>query len=162
MLRRLLFLLVLLILLSMPMMVLAKDSMPEEVADFLATRQVISVVYFDLNSSRLGKVARTELQQIAKSLGELDPSMYIVRIEGFTSPEGNEKSNIALSMERAMEVEKYMAQLAGLSELRTLIGIGTDQDSELPNSKQRRVEIARYDKRLSFDSSQTEKLLLNY
>jgi len=65
-------------------------------------------------------------------------------------------------MERAMEVEKYMAQLAGLSELRTLIGIGTDQDSELPNSKQRRVEIARYDKRLSFDSSQTEKLLLNY
>lgn len=136
------------------------ETMPEDVAKFLATRQLISTLYFDPGSTYLSESAKVELGRVAGNLKNFDYSSHVIRVEGFTSPEGGEEANVNLSMSRAMEVEKFLVQRAGLSGKLNLVGLGVDARSQLPWELQRRVEIASYENRFDFDTMPAERLRL--
>jgi len=137
------------------------DRVPEQVAEFLATRQLLVTVAFAPGSSLLTPEARAEIDRNLDRLRNIDGEKYVLRIEGFTSPEGGVEQNVNLAMERARQVEIYLLKQEGLTTERTLTGIGVDTSSRLSPQDQRRVEIARYDNILQFDKLPREKLILH-
>ena len=134
----------LLFLLLMPQSPWCAGPESREPSDFLETRRVLATIRFDLGSAQLSAQAGKELESVAEKLKNLDHDAYIVRIEGFASPDGSDEANLDLSMARAMAVENVLARHQELGDRLFLTGVGADPDATLAPEEQRRVEIARY------------------
>ncbi|TYP00332.1 OmpA family protein [Geothermobacter ehrlichii] len=130
-------------------------------ADFIGTRRVLATVHFAPGSSRLDAVGRQTLDQLVEELRRLSPDEKVVRIEGFASPEGTERTNVDLSMERATRVELYFRRHHKLPPTRYLVGIGVRAEGDMPPEKQRRVEIAVYDNVLHVDWDKADRIIID-
>lgn len=139
----------------------ASEPMPKPVAEFLATRKVLVSVPFAPGSANLSADSQQTLRKSMDRLRGLDTNKFLLRIEGFTSPEGGPELNVNLAMERAREVEQYLVRHDGLPSNWSLTGIGVDPASSQVKDRQRRVDIVQYDNILRFDKLPTEKLTLH-
>jgi outer membrane protein OmpA-like peptidoglycan-associated protein len=112
--------------------------------DFMATREVVTTVYFAYGSSDLSSKARSGLDKNMKKLNDLSDVGKVVRVEGFSSLEGLNMNNMRLSLHRAESVAEYLSAKGLKAEIRTT-GYGNLKASEHDSAKERRVEIAVYD-----------------
>jgi len=131
------------------------------VEDFLGTRKVIAVIPFGLGSAELSGSARHIIDQFVERLKQVDPKLTVVRLEGFSSPEGSEVANIDLSMKRAMAVEDYLRTVRHLPPTRYLIGLGVTRGTTLDVVAQRRVEIVFYDNLLNMEDAEVDKVIID-
>lgn len=90
----------------------------------------ILTIYFDFNSSIIPKNERTKLNKFTKEFHKP------VRIDGYASPSGSTAYNQALSLKRAMAVEKYLINQG--VQVTTVIGRG---EIEAPQSKLSRKAV---------------------
>jgi outer membrane protein OmpA-like peptidoglycan-associated protein len=102
-------------------------------------------VLFVTGKAELLPIARDRLNQVAKSLKELDDDK-LVSIEGFTDSRGADDMNLKLSQDRANAVRDYLASQGVKSEKLRAIGRGegnpvASNDSPEGRANNRRVEI---------------------
>ncbi len=128
---------------------------------FMASRKVLATVYFDVGSARLDDDARATLERLAPQIKSISFDEKVLRIEGFSSPEGKELANVLLSMERAASVELYLRKLNGTSYERYLVGKGVYNAAKLDNAHQRRVDIAIYDNVLNIDWDKSDRIVID-
>lgn len=133
----------------------------QTVADFIDSRQVVCTVQFDLGSSGLNAPARDSLDKVVNLLAGVNKNETVIRIEGFSSPDGVEQTNIDLSMARAQSVEVYLHEHHGLPMDRYLIGRGVCPEDGLSRNEQRRVEIAMYDNLLDIETAEVDKVVID-
>ncbi|PNU18753.1 hypothetical protein C2E25_16000 [Geothermobacter hydrogeniphilus] len=131
------------------------------VEDFLGTRKVVAVIPFSLGSAELGVSARHIIDQLVERLKHVNPKRKVVRLEGFSSPEGSEVTNINLSMKRAMAVENYLRTVRHLPPTRYLIGLGVAGGTTLDVVAQRRVEVVFYDNLLNMEDAEVDKVIID-
>lgn len=135
-------LLLLLILLLLPA-VGSADKTEDQLKAFLESRTIIDRVYFSLASHSLGDEARDTLDKVAVRLRKLISEGYLLRVEGFASPEGAKAHNVNLSMYRALAVRDYLKSEYSLNLDLYLTGYGEYSDKTRPVAG-RRVDIAAY------------------
>ncbi|GAB4180188.1 MAG: hypothetical protein Tsb0017_08100 [Geothermobacteraceae bacterium] len=128
---------------------------------FSNSRKVVASVYFATGSHQLDQESRVVLERIAPDLKGISPDKKVLRIEGFSSPEGTELANVRLSMERAAAVELFLRGISGISYDRYLVGMGVRDNKGLSNAKQRRVDIAIYDNVLNVDWDKSERIVID-
>lgn len=102
-------------------------------------------VLFVTGKAELLPIARDRLNQIAKSLKELDDDK-LVSIEGFTDSRGADDTNMKLSQDRANAVRDYLASQGVKSEKLRAIGRGegnpvASNDTPEGRANNRRVEL---------------------
>ncbi|RMF45933.1 MAG: hypothetical protein D6751_06305 [Deltaproteobacteria bacterium] len=138
------------------------DENPElSFEQFINSREVVATVYFATGSHQLDQESRGVLERIAPELKGISPDEKVLRIEGFSSPEGKELANVRLSMERAAAVELFLRDISGITYDRYLVGMGVRDDQGLTNAKQRRVDIAIYDNVLNVDWDKSERIVID-
>ncbi len=115
------------------------DDTEEQLKSFIKSREVIDQVYFGTASTELTPTAQKKLDAVRGKLKQLSSQGYLLRVEGFASPEGSEQKNVSLSMYRAMAVRNYFRKAHDLDLDLFLTGFGA-QHSETA----RRVDIAAY------------------
>lgn len=131
------------------------------VEDFLGTRKVVGVIPFQVGSFELDQAARKKLDSLVTFLKDVDPEKKVVRLEGFTSPEGADGKNIDLSMKRAMAVENYLRSVHHLPLNRYLVGRGVWEGASVAPASQRRVEVVFYDNLLNMEDAEVDKLIID-
>ncbi|HEX2869981.1 MAG TPA: OmpA family protein [Polyangiaceae bacterium] len=102
-------------------------------------------VLFVTGKAELLPIARDRLNQVAKSLKELDDDK-LVSIEGFTDSRGSDDTNLKLSQDRANTVREYLASQGVKPEKLRAVGRGEASpvaSNETPEGRanNRRVEI---------------------
>ena len=102
-------------------------------------------VLFVTGKAELLPIARDRLNQVAKSLKELDDDK-LVSIEGFTDSRGPDDMNLRLSQDRANAVKDYLASQGVRAEKLRAIGRGeanpvASNDTPEGRANNRRVEI---------------------
>jgi outer membrane protein OmpA-like peptidoglycan-associated protein len=102
-------------------------------------------VLFVTGKAELLPIARDRLNQVAKSLKELDDDK-LVSIEGFTDSRGADDANLRLSQDRANAVRDYLSSQGVRSEKLRAIGRGEANpvaSNETPEGRanNRRVEL---------------------
>jgi len=102
-------------------------------------------VLFVTGKAELLPIARDRLNQVAKSLKELDDDK-LVSIEGFTDSRGPDDMNLKLSQDRANAVRDYLVSQGVKSEKIRAIGRGeaspvASNDTPEGRANNRRVEI---------------------
>ena len=126
------------------------DTTPEPEIKEEVTQEVVEQI--NMNAKRIafrfGKATLTEesllvLDEIASLLKDTDAK---IKVEGHSSLEGNPKSNLKLSQDRADNVKKYLVSKGIAAERITAIGYGSTRpivkgSSEKANIQNRRVEI---------------------
>ena len=138
--KRLVLILVCLLLLPV---VSSADETEEQLKSFLESRTLIDQVYFNVASSSLSHATKTQLDQVATRLREMEGQGQLLRVEGFASPEGDAKKNVNLSMYRAMAVRNYLRDKHALHLDLFLTGYGGKAENIQPDAA-RRVDIASY------------------
>ena len=127
----------------------------DEIDEFLGSRQVISQIFFDKRAFELSVESRDQLDSAADKLRDLQSHGKLVRVEGFSSPDGDDKFNLKLSMQRALAVEKYLLQNHNLNSYVFLTGFGEKNTMDDTLEASRRVDVAIYTK-----NSATKTLLM--
>ncbi len=140
----------------------AKDPVPAEVARFLASRKLVSIVYFQQGSSALTNLAKQSIDSAVPRLSLLDLKKVVVRLEGFAPLEGSEEFTVPLSMSRALAVINYMKEKYNLNTGSFLIGCGDNDLNGVTEDKRRRVEIAFYDNLWDIEDAPVKELILNW
>ncbi len=110
---------------------------------FINSREVIATFYFQTNAEDL---SRKEKDRLAETMNELQQAQNrgrLLRVEGFSSSEGNQEKNFILSFFRARAVADII-ESKGLTSEVTLTGYGDLQAKSSDPAKERRVEIASY------------------
>jgi len=102
-------------------------------------------VLFVTGKAELLPIARDRLNQVAKSLKELDDDK-LVSIEGFTDSRGADDMNLKLSQDRANAVRDYLASQGVKAEKLRAIGRGeanpvASNDTPEGRANNRRVEL---------------------
>jgi len=102
-------------------------------------------VLFVTGKAELLPIARDRLNEVAKSLKELDDDK-LVSIEGFTDSRGADDMNLKLSQDRANAVRDYLASQGVKSEKLRALGRGeanpvASNDTPEGRANNRRVEI---------------------
>jgi len=102
-------------------------------------------VLFVTGKAELLPIARDRLNQVAKSLKELDDDK-LVSIEGFTDSRGADDTNLKLSQDRANSVKDYLVSQGVKPEKVRAIGRGeaspvASNDTPEGRANNRRVEI---------------------
>ena len=115
---------------------------------FIKSREVITTLYFQFNDEALGKSERKRLLGAISKLRELQENGHLIRIEGFSSPEGDPEKNFHLSFFRARAVADLIESKGFPAEV-TLTGYGDLRAGSGDPKKERRVEIASYLKPVS-------------
>ena len=136
----------LLIVLVFPLCGFADSS--SDIDRFLASRSVVGQVYFAVKTSQLSAASKSQLKELVPLLKAQQRSGRLLRVEGFASKDGQVKSNIDLSMERALEVKNFLRQ-HDLSVELFLTGYGANSAATGKLSEQRRVDITSYTKNSS-------------
>jgi len=140
----------------------AEDVMPAEVARFLDSRKLVSIIYFQEGSSALSNSAKQSIETVIPRLSLLDMKKVVVRIEGFAPLEGREEVRVSLSMNRALAVMNYLQKKHHMNSGLFLIGCGDRDLSEAAEDKRRRVEVALYDNLWDLENAPTGDLILNW
>jgi len=102
-------------------------------------------VLFVTGKAELLPIARDRLNQVAKSLKDLDDDK-LVSIEGFTDSRGADDTNLKLSQDRANAVKDYLVSQGVKAEKLRAVGRGeaspiASNDTPEGRANNRRVEI---------------------
>jgi len=123
----------------------AAEPVPSEFDEFLRSRAVLASVSFAPGESTLSSSAKQEIDRIVPRLRNLDPLRSLVRIEGFSSPDGSENVNVLLSMLRAKAVVDYLSAKHRFAAELFLTGHGSGESTSVRATGRRTAEIALYD-----------------
>jgi hypothetical protein len=123
------------------------ETVSSQAKDFLASREVVGVVYFDIGSAALKESARSAIDNMVPQLRQVDLYTNLVRLEGFASPDGDNETNVEISMMRAKAVADYLQERYQMGLDYYLIGFG---GGDAPGENQlveklRKVEFALYE-----------------
>lgn len=110
---------------------------------FIKSREVVTTLYFQSNDENLNNNERKRLFGVISKLRELQKNGRLIRVEGFSSQEGDQERNFLLSFFRARSVADLI-EGKGLPAQVTLTGYGDLRASSGDSGKERRVEIASY------------------
>lgn len=110
---------------------------------FIKSREVIATLYFQANSEDLAMGERDRILATISQLRKLQDEGRLIRVEGFSSPEGDKEVNFRLSFFRARSVVEII-EAEGLPAEVTLTGYGDLRAKSDDLNKERRVEIASY------------------
>jgi hypothetical protein len=110
---------------------------------FIASREIVATIYFQANSEDLGKKAHERVSTTVSRLRKLQTDGRLIRVEGFSSPEGDREANFRLSFYRARTVADIIKE-QGLPAEVTLTAYGDLYSESNDPAKERRVEIASY------------------
>jgi len=118
----------------------------------LKSGQVMSRIYFEANSSKLGPEAKKELDRRARELSRVSGS-FIIRIEGYTDSSFEREKDVLLSMQRAQAVKLYLLAkhpnlkidfyMTGFGSRRPIVPIEGESQEAL-RKRERRVEMVLY------------------
>lgn len=136
------------------------DMLPSAVEDFLQSRQVLGAVQFAEGSAVLSESARKEIDRIVPALQKIDNTKHIIRIEGFSSPSGNDVVNVPISMLRAKAVVDYIHQKHKLTPELYLTGYGFREAGARSTDSSGRAEFAVYDSTWDFEQFVVEKSII--
>ncbi|MDI1322299.1 MAG: OmpA family protein [Algoriphagus sp.] len=103
-----------------------------------------SGLLFGIDKATLNSASKANLDSLAKTLNKYEDTNIV--IDGHTDNTGTEKHNMALSIDRANTVEKYLRNLGVSASRITTNGFGetlpeVSNDSDSGRSQNRRVEI---------------------
>jgi len=115
---------------------------------FIKSREVVATLYFQENSEDLAKGEHDHILETISQLRKLQNDGRMIRVEGFSSPEGDKETNFILSFFRARAVADII-EAKGLPAVVTLTGYGDLRAISDDPNKERRVEIASYIKPVS-------------
>lgn len=106
-----------------------------------------SGILFDFNKSSLRSEAKSNLRELAQSLGQYDNTDVV--IVGHTDAVGSDDYNYGLSVERARSAASYLQSIGVSSRRITTVGRGETEpvasnDSDYGRQQNRRVEVAIY------------------
>jgi len=110
---------------------------------FIKSREIVTTVYFQSNNEELSSSERKRLSGTIGKLRELQKNGRMIRVEGFSSPEGDQEKNFSLSFFRARSVA-VLIEAKGLPAEVALTGYGDLRASSDNPKQERRVEIASY------------------
>lgn len=110
---------------------------------FMKSREIVTTLYFDSNSDGLNNDEKSRLEAVITELRALQNSGRMIRVEGFSSAEGDQEKNFHLSFFRARTVVE-MITAEGLPAEVMLTGYGDLRATTKDPEKERRVEIASY------------------
>ena len=138
-LRIFLFLILTMGMLALPAFCLASNPFDA----FVKSREVVETLYFKVNAEELSKTDRERLTSTAQKLRQIQNNGRMIRVEGFSSNEGDQEKNFILSFFRARSVADIIESM-GLSTEVTLTGYGDLRADSDDHAKERRVEIVSY------------------
>src|SRR6056300_681409 len=110
---------------------------------FVKSREVVETLYFKVNAEELSKSDRERLISTAQQLRQIQNNGRMIRVEGFSSNEGDQEQNFILSFFRARSVADIIESM-GLSTEVTLTGYGDLRADSDDHAKERRVEVVSY------------------
>jgi hypothetical protein len=110
---------------------------------FVKSREVVETLYFKINTDELSKSDKDRLASTAQQLRQLQNNGRLIRVEGFSSNEGDQEKNFILSFFRARSVADIIESM-GLSAEVALTGYGDLRADSDNHAKERRVEIVSY------------------
>lgn len=141
-----------------PLSVVAAST--DEIDQFLSSRQVISQVFFSKQTTELSVEAKRQIDTIVSDLQSYQKQEMLVRVEGFSSTEGDDQYNFKLSLQRALAVEGYLLNKHNLNVSVFLTGFGEKKKSAGKQAMMRRVDIAVYKKNRAVETlfEKTEKV----
>jgi hypothetical protein len=132
------------LILTMGMLALPAFSLASNPFDaFVKSREVVETLYFKVNAEELSKTDRERLASTAQQLRRIQNNGRMIRVEGFSSNEGDQEKNFILSFFRARSVADIIESM-GLSTEVTLTGYGDLRADSDDHAKERRVEIVSY------------------
>lgn len=132
------------LILTMGMLALPAFSLASNPFDaFVKSREVVETLYFKVNAEELSKTDRERLTSTAQKLRQIQNNGRMIRVEGFSSNEGDQEKNFILSFFRARSVADIIESM-GLSTEVTLTGYGDLRADSDDHAKERRVEIVSY------------------
>jgi len=111
--------------------------------EFIRSREIVTTIYFQSNNEDLSRSERKRLSGTIDKLRELQNNGRMIRVEGFSSPEGDQEKNFSLSFFRARSVA-VLIEAKGLPAEVALTGYGDLRASSDNPKLERRVEIASY------------------
>lgn len=111
--------------------------------DFMKSREVVATLYFQPNSDGVSLHEKERIQEIVSELRRLQNNGRMIRVEGFSSPGGDQEKNFYLSFFRARAVAEIIEE-KGLTSQIALTGYGDLLAKSNDPDKERRVEIASY------------------
>jgi outer membrane protein OmpA-like peptidoglycan-associated protein len=123
---------------------------------FLGKREVLCTINFSVNSVSITTEASEILNLNAPFLKNVNLKEKLVRIEGFSSPEGAKTKNFRLSIDRARAVESFLRVKHGVSLEHYISGFGPSQPENISAAGKRSVQIAIYDNPWSQDDIPVE------
>jgi hypothetical protein len=127
---------------------LAVKTIGSSVSNFeslLGEREVICTIDFAAGSAELSEEAGRILGNAVDRIKAVDLEKKMIRIEGFSSPEGNKTNNYRLSIERARSVERFLRANHSVSLEHYISGFGPSTPAGVTVAGQRAVQIAIYD-----------------
>jgi len=132
------------IILTMGMLALPAFSLASNPFDaFVKSREVVETLYFKVNAEELSKTDRDRLTSTAQQLRQIQNNGRMIRVEGFSSNEGDQEKNFILSFFRARSVADIIESM-GLATEVTLTAYGDLRADSDDHAKERRVEIVSY------------------
>ena len=132
------------LILTMGMLALPAFSLASNPFDaFVKSREVVETLYFKVNAEELSKTDREHLASTAQQLRQIQNNGRLIRVEGFSSNEGDQEKNFILSFFRARSVADIIESM-GLSAEVALTGYGDLRADSDDHAKERRVEIVSY------------------
>ena len=121
----------------------ALASGPTDFESFIKTREVLATLYFDANADTLSMAERNRLADTIQQLRKAQKNGRMIRVEGFSSREGDQEKNFILSFFRARSVADII-EAQGLASEIALTGYGDLKAGSADHSRERRVEVASY------------------
>ena len=121
----------------------ASASKPTDFDTFVKSREIVATLYFDLDAETLSTAERKRLVSTIQQLRDAQKNDRMIRVEGFSSPEGDQEKNFILSFFRARSVADII-EAEGLESEISLTGYGDLRASSNDHATERRVEIVSY------------------
>jgi hypothetical protein len=110
---------------------------------FVESREIVATLYFDVDAEVLSTIERKRVANTVQQLRNAQKNGRMIRIEGFSSSEGDQEKNFILSFFRARSVADII-EAEGLDSEIALTGYGDLRADSKDHAKERRVEIASY------------------
>lgn len=126
--------------LCLPLPSLADDAV---FRTFLSSRELLATFHFQVNSDRLTEVESKRIDALLPRLKDLQNNGYLIRVEGYASPGGDQAANLSLSLFRARNVAAII-EAKGLPAEITLTGYGDLRAGNDTPAAERRVEVVAY------------------
>ena len=119
--------------------------MDREPGPILENREVLCTVSFAPSSVDLSEADMEKLASVSDQLKGIDRPSKIIRVEGFSSPEGEWIKNYRLSFARARVVCRFLQFEQGIKSAPYIAGFGPVQGTNYPENNMRMVQIVVYD-----------------